>query len=114
MKAFVEIFYVKYGRLSACVKLSTDTTSYFPCIVGYTRQGCVSSPLLFSLFINDLSTLLCESCKTGIFITNHIPDILTLLYADDIASCAESVIKPQQQINIVDNFCQKNEHANKY
>ena len=103
---FLRILQSMYGRLSAYVKLTTGTTSYFPCLVG-TRQGCVSSLLLFSLFINDLSTLLRESCQTGIFITNQIPDILSLLYADDIASCAETVNKLQQQINIVDNFCQK-------
>ena len=38
--------------------------------------------------------------------TNKIPDTLSLLHAEDIRSCAETVIKLQQQINIVDNFCQ--------
>ena len=58
-----------------------------------TRQGDVSSPLLFTLFINDLCTLLREKCPDGIFITGDVPDLFCLMFADDIANCAETRIK---------------------
>ena len=48
-----------YGGLTARVKTDQGLSSYFPCHIG-TRQGCVSSPLIFTLFIYDLVTLLRE------------------------------------------------------
>jgi hypothetical protein len=44
-----------------------------------------------TIFINELSILLRQHCGTGIFITNGIPDILCLMFADDVANCAETV-----------------------
>ncbi len=90
--------------MGACVRTANGMTSYFPCSIG-TRQGCVSSSLLFSLFINDLATRLREQCGSGIFVSNRIPDILCLMFADDIANCAETAVKLKQQINTVDLFC---------
>lgn len=101
---FLDILRSMYGRLSACVKTEDGLTSYFPCHVG-TRQGCVSSPLIFTLFINDLVTLLKENCRNGIFITEDVPEVLCLLFADDIANCAESATALQQQLNLIDTFC---------
>ena len=81
---FLNILKSMYGKLSACVKTEQGLTSYFPCHIG-TRQGCVSSPLIFTLFINDLVTLMRENCRNGIFITQDVPEILCLLFADDVA-----------------------------
>jgi len=39
------------------------------------------------------------------FITNDIPDIFCLIFADDVAGCAETAIKLLQQIDIIDSFC---------
>ena len=87
---FLNILKSMYGILSACVKTEKGLTSYFPCNIG-TRQGCVSSPLIFILFFNDLVTLLRENCRNGmIFITQDVSEVLCLLFADDVAGCAES------------------------
>ena len=88
---FLNVLKSMYGGLTACVKTDQGLTSYFPCHIG-TRQGCVSSPLLFTLFINDLVTLLRENCRNGIFITQDVPDVLCLLFADDVAGCADTAI----------------------
>ena len=42
---------------------------------------------------------------TSIFINCNIPEILTFMYADDVASCADTTIKLQNQINTVFEFC---------
>ena len=34
-----------------------------------------------------------------------MPDILCLMYADDIANCAETVGRLQQQLNVIEQFC---------
>ena len=102
---FLTILKSMYGKLSVCVKTEKGLTNYFPCNIG-TRQGCMSSPLIFSLFINDLVTLLRENCRNGIFITQDVPEVLCLLFADDVAGCAESAAFLQRQLNIIDQFCQ--------
>ena len=108
-----------YSNLYTCVKLdgksgnytfkmkncSYITSSYLPCNIG-TRQGDVTSTTIFSLFINELSDMLRQTCNSGIFITDEIPDIICLMYADDIANCAETTLKLQQQINVIDTFCE--------
>ena len=48
--------------------------------------------------------MLRQTCNSGIFITDEIPDIICLMYADDIANCAETTLKLQQQIDVIGTF----------
>ena len=50
---FLRIFQSMYSQLKSCLKIDDSLTKFFECSIG-TRQGCVSSPIIFSLFINDL------------------------------------------------------------
>lgn len=84
--------------------ISTSVTESFPFNIG-TRQSDRTSSTISTLFINELSSLSGEKCGTCIFITNDIPDILCLMYADDVANCDETATKLQQQLNVVDQFC---------
>ena len=63
-----------YNNVTSCVKLKNSITDEFPCEVGL-RQGDCLSPILLSLFINDLPGKLSRK--------KHITDIDILLYADD-------------------------------
>ena len=94
-----------YSNLQATVRTANGQTKAFPCNIG-TRQGDVSSPLLFALFINDLCTLLREKCAGGIFINGDVPDLFCLMFADDIANCAETRVRLQRQLDIIFEFCQ--------
>ena len=47
---FIKIFQSMYRKLKSCVKVNEGLTEYFECNIG-TRQGCISSPIIFSLFI---------------------------------------------------------------
>ena len=49
--------------------------------------------------------MLRDACDSGIYITNEIHDIICLMFADDIASCAETAIRLQHHLNTVDKFC---------
>ena len=73
-----------YSKLKPCIKIQEHLTDYFECKIG-TRQGCVlvGSPKLISLFLVSYLDL---NCNHGIFVTNEIPDILTFMFADDVAS----------------------------
>ena len=94
-----------YSNLQATVRTIYGQTKAFPCNIG-TRQGDVSSPLLFALFINDLCTLLRERCADGIFITGDVPDLFCLMFADDIANCVATRIRLQRQLDLISEFCQ--------
>lgn len=51
------------------------------------RQGCVLSPLLFNLFINDIPNIFNKTCKP---INIGESDINCLMYADDLVLMSES------------------------
>ena len=87
-----------------CEDHFNNCTEFFDCNIG-TRQWCKLSPILFSLFINDIVQELRNNCPNGIFISHDVPEICVLLYADDIANCADTIRNLQIQLNIVDLFC---------
>ena len=100
--AYLRILKAMYSNLSSTVRIDGGETNAFPCNVG-TRQGDVSSPLIFALFTNDLCTLLRERCGDDIFITSEVADIFCLMYADDIANCSETRVRLQRQMNLMLN-----------
>ena len=93
-----------YSKLKSCVKLNGGLNEYFDCCIG-TRQGCIGSPKIFSLFINDLVLFLESKCNYGIFVINEIPDVLTLMFADDVASFSDTVVRLQKLIDLIAEFC---------
>ena len=74
-------------------------TEYFNTGVGL-KQGCVLSPLAFSMFVNDLPECLGGGVKIGDII------VKCLMYADDIAIIADSPQSLQGMINDVEQYCQ--------
>ena len=97
-----------YKQLNTSVKLdfnnNTFLTESFKCTIG-TRQGCSNCTTIFSLFINDLIELLKIKCNKGIFIDSEIEDLFCLLFADDVASMSDTVIGLQNQIKVLEIFC---------
>ena len=101
---FLNFWKFLYSKLKSCVKLNGGLTEYFDCCIG-TRQGCIGSPKIFSLFINDLVLFLESKCNYGIFVTNEIPDVLTLMFADDVACFSDTVVRLQKLIDLIAEFC---------
>ena len=93
-----------YSNITSCVKTNAGITEFFKCNIG-TRQGDTSSTTIFSLFINQLCTRLREGNINGIFVTENIPDIICLMFADDIANCSDTVVNLQKQLNVINEFC---------
>ena len=56
-----------YSCLKSCVKLQDDLTDFFTCTVG-TRQGCMISPFLCILYVNELINTLNEFHNPGLYI----------------------------------------------
>ena len=93
-----------YSNLTSCIRLPNGYTEFFKCNIG-TRQGCIGSPLIFSLFINDIVDYLNQHFQRGITISADIADICTFLYADDVSNFSETAIQLQHQIDCIEQFC---------
>jgi len=53
---------------------------------------------------NDLVSHLRQT-SNGVFITNGIPDILCILFADEVACGADTVDNLQLQLNAISDYC---------
>ena len=77
-----------YSKSSCSVKIGKCETSKFSYRRG-VRQGCILSPLLFNLFVNEL--LLSFNCnKTDPFTLPNGTKLNSLLYADDLVIISKS------------------------
>ena len=75
-----------YDRVQSCVVVEGELTEWFHVNVGL-RQGCMLSPILFILVIDDLARQIKRIGK-GIKLGNL--QINILLYADDIVLLADN------------------------
>ena len=89
-----------YTKVESCVLLGSEKTDFFGIDEG-VRQGCVLSPILFSIFINKLAT---DVINSGLGITVKDSKVALLLYADDIVLIASSRDDLKKGLEIVNNF----------
>lgn len=94
------VIYNMYSNIKSCVWFNGEFTEYFSSEIGL-RQGESLSPVLFSLFLNDMQASLESYGGIGVELKN-IPDaslwlkLLILLYADDtviVSSCPDDFQK---------------------
>ena len=85
-----------YEGVKCTVKLGEDRGKSF-CVRSGLCQGCILSPLLFSLYINDLLQLL-EDNGLGVKV-NKVTKVPGLLYADDLAIFADNLNKVFDVLN---------------
>ena len=69
-----------YADVKTCIKTPVGLTDYLPCPLG-VRQGCIISPIMFTLFLTDMQDF--------ISLNSHGIDIETtrlfqLLFIDDL------------------------------
>ena len=82
-------------------------TDWFPVLSGL-KQGCLLSPLIFNIFVNDLTEAL-DSTGLGISMEGMTEKLNMLLYADDLALIADSEENLQKLIEVLYQWCEDND-----
>ena len=97
---FYKILSTLYAKVKSCARAKDGLSNFFSCSRG-VRQGCVLSPMLFALFLNDLNAAISSKAK-GISLGSDV--VHTLLYADDLVLVAETPEDLQTQLDILKVF----------
>lgn len=87
-----------YNDTKSAVWTGNDLSEYFETYTG-VKQGCLLSPLLFTLYLNDLHEHL-----GGGLVLNDI-NVRLLLYADDIVLLADDIVVMQNMVNNLESYC---------
>ena len=93
-----------YSHSKCCVKDNYNRSEFFNYDKG-VRQGCILSPLLFNLYLNELPYILNNNAKDPIL----LPDgshLNCLLYADDLLLISHSAEGLQQSLDRLSKYCQ--------
>ena len=102
-----------YENIKSCILVNGAKTNFFISNIG-VGQGENLSPLLFNLFLNDLTDYFRTKQCQGITIGEHSLDenifvylkLFLLLYADDTIILADSAEKLQFALNIYASYCE--------
>ena len=91
-----------YFKVKSCVRSTHSVSDFFQYAVDL-RQGEVLSPLLFSLFVEDLELFLQERVTAGLSIDDI--NLILLLFADDMVLLGNSSEDLQNSLNRLHMYC---------
>ena len=95
-----------YATVQACVMSKLGLSDFFECFQGL-KQGCILSPVLFSMLINELANEILEKGKHGVSLGPAEIELFLLLFADDLTLLSSTVIGLQNQLNVLQEATQR-------
>ena len=95
---------VLYKSVVSCVRIGDKLPEFFDCPAGL-RQGCTSSPMLFSLFINEIVSSVEQQGMYAIQLLPGLVEIFLLLFADDIVLISDTPRGLQNQLDLLSSAC---------
>lgn len=101
-----------YANIKSKVTTNNESSAYFPCMTG-VRQGENLSPILFSIYLNDLHQFLMTRSVNGLTVDIDTPEIvhylklLILLYADDTVLFGTSAEDLQHSLSVFQDYCKE-------
>ena len=98
-----------YNNIKSCIKLDGHFSPNFVSEMG-VRQGENLSPVLFSLFLNDLETHMRSNGAVGVELNEPVDSsvwlkLLIMLYADDTVILSDNETDFQNSLNTFNNYC---------
>lgn len=87
-----------YDDVKAKVKCGAKFSDFISCTRG-VKQGDTCSPVLFSLFINELALEIINNGRHGAILNPDFIELFIMLFADDNVLLSETVIGLQTQLN---------------
>ena len=100
-KVFIDLIIHWYGNLWCRVRWDDSLSQWF-CIRAGVRQGGILSPSFYSLYVDELISIL-ETMNVGCYVLEVF--LAALLYADDMALLAPSVKGLQLLLEKCSSYC---------
>lgn len=101
--AFLDILKSMYREVLFSVKLQNGLTESFTSKIG-VKQGCILSPTLFSIYLNDLVDIFDNTCDP-VALNDKL--VSCLMYADDLVLVSKSAAGLQTCLDRLQNYCDK-------
>ena len=101
-----------YNEIKSCVTVNGCSSGFFKCQQG-VRQGENLSPLLFSVYLNDLDYFMHTSGCKGIEVNIHDHEyiifliLFVILYADDTLVLSDNPKDFQDMLNVFNEYCKR-------
>ena len=100
---FYDLIKNLYSKSKCSIKIGLQRTEYFEYANG-VRQGCILSPMLFNLYLNEIPTLL-DKMDTNPIILPDGSKLNCLLYADDLILISNTSEGLQRSLDTLSKFC---------